>query len=286
MITLSTPTAAVRPNASAGRALTEGFDASAATVAEIVDADGLACLRNVVNRDWLKAATEFVNHSVPLNGAQELLIEDFAATPGTFADELIRDGRLTPFLRSVATACRARVGSHQSTIECELRLVNGPPRSVKPLWFHYDSTAITLVVPILIPTSAPGRSGELILCPNRRPFRRRVITNIVEKSLSQNDFYRRRFIRGMSTRSEIRTEVLEPGNAYVFSGYRSYHATLPSPPGSLRATLILHFGDVHDDSVLFKFIRASGRHIRQWTRRRQASSTVAVQSSKCVWLED
>ncbi|MCV7424596.1 hypothetical protein H7K45_29055 [Mycobacterium yunnanensis] len=286
MNTVCTPLAAVPPIAPAERVLTDGFDASAATVAAAVDSHGLACLRDVVPHDWLTAARDFVTHSVELNGAQELLVEDFAARPGTFAHQLVSDERVEPFMRQVATACRAGVGFGDGAIESELRLVNGPPRSAKPLWFHYDSTAITLVIPILIPTSTPGRSGELVLYPNRRPFRRRVVTNILEKCLSQNDFYRRWFVRYPGRRSDVRTEALEPGNAYVFSGYRSYHATLPSPPGSLRATLILHFGDVHDNSRLLNSIRGVERTIRRSIRTRRSSPTVAVQSSKCAWLAD
>ncbi len=47
-----------------------------------------------------------------------------------------------------------------------------------------------------------GDTGELVLCPNRRPYRRFVITNIIEKLVSQNDLYRRKFVRKLD--AEVR----------------------------------------------------------------------------------
>jgi hypothetical protein len=43
---------------------------------------------------------------------------------------------------------------------------------------------------------------------------------------------------------------LEPGNAYLFWGYRAFHATLPCAPGALRATLMLHYGELHSGDHL------------------------------------
>jgi hypothetical protein len=131
-----------------------------------------------------------------------------------------------------------------------------------------------MVLPIIIPKSTPGRSGELILCPNRRPFRRSVIVNIAEKFLSQNDIYRRRFVKKLYRDRNVSTLALEPGNAYLFSGYRSYHATLPCPPNSLRVTLILHLGNVHQDSRTLAITRSVSRTVRQRIRAGGPTSVV------------
>ncbi|MDX1892259.1 hypothetical protein [Mycolicibacterium sp. 050158] len=255
-------------------ALAEGFDATIDAVAHEIATSGTACLRNVVSERWLETACDYVRTSVDLDGKQELFIENFAADPRNFAGELFADPRLATFLRAVAGAALPRLRAEGQPIETELRVIDGPPRTDDPLWFHYDGTAVTMVLPILIPKAAPGASGELILCPNRRPFRRSVVTNIAEKFLSQNRRYRRRFVERLPREANVATVTLEPGNAYLFSGYRSYHATLPCPPDSLRVTLILHFGNVHQDSRLLATARRLYRSV--YERSRAHGPTAAV----------
>ena len=255
--------ALVAPQAPATRprALADGFDDAIGAIAADMANTGAACLENVVSAEWLEAARNFVTTSIPMGDKQELLIENFAAGRDNFAHHLMADSRVAPFLRSVATATYPRLRVEGQAIETELRLVNGPPRHDEPLWFHYDGTVATMVIPILIPTATPGRSGELVLHANRRPFRRSVLANIVEKCVSQNDVYRRRFIRKRKE-SDATTIALEPGNAYLFCGYRSYHATMPCPPDSLRVTLIMHFGAVHHDSRLLATVRSMRQAFR------------------------
>ncbi|MEU0497340.1 hypothetical protein [Mycobacterium sp. NPDC006124] len=263
---------ATRSQPASRQPLLQGFDASTASLAEEINATGLACLRGVIADEWLEVARDSVTRSARTATSQEVFIDDLASDPSSFAHPLVNDQRLEPFLRAVASACVPRLkGQPQMRIENELRLVMGPPRSTRSLWFHYDSTAVTLVVPIVIPRAAPGTSGELVLCPNRRPYRRSVAVNILEKCVTQNDFYRRRFVSKLASRKNTRTEVLEPGNAYLFNGYRSYHATLPCPPHSLRATLILHVGEVHGDSRLLGWIQSVYRAVYWWARRHDDS---------------
>ena len=268
---------ATRSEPASRRPLADGFDTSVASVADEINATGLACLRGVIADDWLGVARESVKRSARAATSEEVFVEDLASDPTSFAHQLVTDQRLEPFLRALASACVPRLKTRpQMRIENELRLVMGPPRSPRSLWFHYDSTAVTLVVPIVIPRATSGTSGELILCPNRRPFRRFVAVNIIEKCVTQNDFYRRRFVRRLATRENTRTEVLEPGNAYLFNGYRSYHATLPCPPDSLRATLILHVGEVHGDSRLLGLTQSLCRAVYRWARRHDDSIQVVT----------
>src|ERR1700712_1332534 len=146
------------------QALVDGFDESIDAVADDVATVGWSCLRNVVTDEWLRAAEDCVTNDIDLEGKQELLIEDFAATPGTFARHVFADHRVERFLHSVAQAGLPRLQPHGHVLENELRLVSGPPPPEEPLWFHYDGTAVTMVIPIVVPTSTPGESGELIMC--------------------------------------------------------------------------------------------------------------------------
>jgi len=71
---------------------------------------------------------------------------------------------------------------------------------------------------------------------NRRPFRRFVATHLVETALTQNSVYRRRLVKKASTAHDRYLVELQPGDAYVFWGYRQSHGNLPCEPGLLRAT--------------------------------------------------
>jgi hypothetical protein len=73
---------------------------------------------------------------------------------------------------------------------------------------------------------------------------------VVEKFIVQSDVYRRRFLRRLRWGLDTETVSLTPGNAYLFWGYRSYHATLPCAPGSTRVTVVLHYKNVHGNSRL------------------------------------
>ena len=214
--------------------------------ARIADA-GYARLTDAVDRPWLRAAHDLAT-AVNRPGAQEVLLEGLTAADGDAVDAVLTDRALTDFLEGVATRLHPAADPDDRHVDVSLRVVNGPDQHDGPLWFHYDATVLTVVFPIDIPVAAPGESGELVLYPNRRPFRRFVLTNIVEKMVMQSDVYRRRH----SPAQPATVVPLEPGSAYVFSGYRSYHATLPCPVGTRRVTLMVHYKDAHSGSRLLR----------------------------------
>jgi hypothetical protein len=234
---------------------------SPAAIANQIDLTGAACVESFVSDDWLDEARECISSYLPIDG-HELFIVDPDALRAEFVSRLVSDARLTTLLESVASADRPPRSRDRRT-ETTLRILDGPGPD-KPLWFHYDGTVITVVVPIVIPNAAPGNSGELVICPNRRAYRRSAIANILEKFVVQNDFYRKWFVRRLGDRGTV--IPLVPGNAYVFWGYRTYHATLPCPPDALRVTLVLHYGAVHGGSRLLSAAKSVHRLMRNLRR--------------------
>jgi hypothetical protein len=83
-----------------------------------------------------------------------------------------------------------------------------------------------MLVPLFIPSAGAGMSGELVVFPNRRPFRRSAIVNVFEKVFAQNRFYRKRIIRNFNRAPEKYSVQLIPGNVYLFWGYRTLHGNL------------------------------------------------------------
>jgi hypothetical protein len=215
-----------------------------ADIADEVRRTGFAVLADAVSPEWIDAVRE---HAAELGapGTHEVLLEDLTAADGDVIAALHADRRLGDVLASVARALHPNCPPDDSGIDVSLRVVTGPGDDDAPLWFHFDASVITIVFPIEIPDGTPGASGELTMYPNRRPYRRSVVTNIVEKMVMQSDRYRQRLDPADAT-----VIPLVPGNAYAFSGYRSYHATLPCPAGSRRTTLMVHFQDAHAGSRL------------------------------------
>lgn len=241
----------------------DSADRSAAELVAAVETDGTACVEGVVTPEWLQSAFDEVAAYLPIRH-QELFIEDAEAASLDFVRAFVADDECQRLFRSVVAAACPQAASSDPA-EIQVRIVAGAPPRRKPLWFHYDSSVLTVVVPIVIPRAAPGESGELILAPERRPYRRSAIANIVEKFVAQNDVYRRRFSRRLGDRGRV--VPLEAGNAYLFWGYRSYHATLPIPADALRVTLVAHYGSPHGRSRLLSVAVGLRRAVRRLGRR-------------------
>lgn len=134
------------------------------------------------------------------------------------------------------------------------------------LIMHYDASVITALVPIEIPEGEPEEAGDLVIYPNRRPLRRFVLTNFVEKIIMQNKFARRHFSKKIRDRtSGAKIIRLVPGNLYLFWGYRSFHGNFECSSSALRVTLLFHFGDPHSGSFVSRLALASQR----WRARKE-----------------
>jgi hypothetical protein len=142
-----------------------------------------------------------------------------------------------------------------------LRVLAGPEREATSFKFHYDAAIVTMLVPLFIPTEGAGRSGDLILFPNRRPFRRSVALNIFEKVITQNRFYRTRILQEFNRAPQRYSVQLKPGNAYLFWGYRTFHGNGPCAPNTLRATLLLHYGNPHGGNPVLATVKSMRRMV-------------------------
>jgi len=130
-----------------------------------------------------------------------------------------------------------------------------------------------MVVPIFMPGAERGNSGELVGLFNKRPFRRFVIANIIDKVVGQSRFYRRRILRSLDRTDYLQVVDKEVGNLCWFWGYRSLHGNIPCESGALRATLLLHFGRPHGSSDALTAAVRLGRSLRSLGRKRASGST-------------
>lgn len=231
-----------------------GFRASPTAVTSEIDLTGTSRIAAVASAQWLDSVRAYVD-TLP-GDVHEVMLEGPAAGELSFFQQLASDPDLLALLESVTRQAHPKAGGTQPTIECALRVINGAQTADHPLWFHYDASVVTVVLPIDVPDAGSGQSGELVLYPNHRPYRRWALTNVVEKAVVQTDAYRRRFIRRPNWDRDAELVSLQPGDAYLFWGYRSYHATMPVPAGTRRVTAILHYRDVHAQSRILKHAKA------------------------------
>lgn len=241
-------------------ALPDDLTTCARDVVEQIDQRGIACLESAVDPQWLARAREYGRAAA--SEVHEAMLAGLDEDGPSFVGELASDPRLAELFDRVATEGHPHGDQRDRRLECGVRIVSGPDALDKPLWFHYDASVVTMVIPIDIPDGEPGQSGELVLYPNRRPFRKFAAHNVAEKSITQTDAYQRRFLRKTDVTRDAEIVAFTPGNAYLFWGYRSYHATMPCPPGSTRITFIVHYRDAHFGSRLLQLAKAAYRHTR------------------------
>ncbi len=232
------------------------LDVSIAEVASELDRTGFVCLKGVVSPAWLRDARASVDSSLAQYGQTDFCIINPNKENGTPAHRFVSDPAVRSTLSGLALARCPRGVTEYEEIYSVLRVLAGPERAASSFVFHYDAAVITMLVPLYIPDAGPGRSGELVVFPNKRPFRRSALRNIVDKIAVQNPLYRKRMVRKLNSAPEKYSVVLEPGNAYLFWGYRTYHGNAPCATDTVRATILLHYGNPHNRSPLVNDAKA------------------------------
>ncbi len=221
-----------------------------------VDRAGYCRIDGIVPPALLAEARDRAEAAVRANGGEYVALTGPVAQGGYLLSAIHADpafARLLRALYAVAAGGEARRHVHQV-----LRCLQGETARRHADYLHYDSYAVTILIPLAVPRE--GLGGDLLLLPNNRPIRRSYLANGVEKLLLDRGPVQRwlwRRVRSGAQRS-VRLTML-PGSVYIFWGCRSLHANTPSDPGALRATLLYHYGNPHGDSPL-----------RRWRVRRSA----------------
>jgi hypothetical protein len=217
-------------------------------VTDELDENGFACLEGAVPQEWLSLARAAVENRLSRHGERDHFIRSPQGEEHRAEEALIASPSVHEMLKAVVRARFADGSADEELTGSALRIIAGPRGKGDAWWFHYDASIVTMVVPILMPDAGRGVSGELVGFFNKRPFRRFVIMNIIEKMVAQSRFYRWLILRRLGGNDIGQIVDMEVGNAYLFWGYRSLHANMPCKPGAVRATLLLHFGRPHSGS--------------------------------------
>jgi len=248
---------------------------STSWLAKELDDRGVVRLPDVLSAEWLEAMRASVADYAASHGDGDVFIPNPEHRIGSPAHQLMSDSALRQLFSDVAKLRRPDAGSQQ-TLRCAIPLRKGIAPKARSNLFHYDASVLTMVIPVFIPHAVVGRCGELVAVGNKRPFRRFVVTHLVETVLTHNSLYRRRVLKKVNRAPEKYIVDLEPGDAYMFWGYRTYHGNLVCAPGLLRATLVLQFGDPHPGSWLLKAAWRFSRSRRDLDRFQYAATASAA----------
>ncbi len=245
-------------------------------IADQLDETGVVCLENAVDANWLAEARANVEDRLSTHGEHDHFIRSPQGEEHSAVEAFISSPSVLSLLGDIV---RARFPEGPAKLELTgsaLRVIAGPRGDGDAFWFHYDASVVTMVVPIFMPDAARGNSGELVGLFNKRPFRRFVLANIIDKAVGQSQFYRRRILRRIDRTDYLQRVDMEVGNLYLFWGYRSLHGNMPCESGALRATLLLHFGRPHGSSEALTTAVRLGQSIRSLGQKRTAEDAVGA----------
>jgi hypothetical protein len=238
---------------------------SASWLADQLDSHGVVQLRDVFSSEWLEALRVSVTEHMARHGEGDFLIAQPDHEIGSPAHQLVSDPALRRLFSEAARIRWPKVDAAQN-IRSGIPVRAGTGPRARSNLFHYDASVLTMVVPIFIPRATVGSGGELAAFANKRPFRRFVGSHLVDMLLTYTSVYRRRVAEAVLDAPEKYIVALQPGDACVFWGYRTYHGNLVCAPGLLRATLVLQYGEVHADSWALKVAWRLGRSRRALRR--------------------
>jgi len=232
--------------------------------AAALDREGFVCIPGAVTPDWVERARAHVQAHLDRHGRKFFSIIRPADEAGSPFDELAHHPQIQGLIRGLTEQSCPQGVIEDEDVYNVLRIIAGDGQSGSHE-YHYDASVVTMVVPIMMPDYEPGQSGELIAFGNQRGYRKSVLTNLIEKIIVQNRRFWKRAKARIKGPDDPRVRVLQPGNIYLFWGYRTYHGNLPCRPGMERATMLLHYGNPHGNDPLLRAIR----NLRALTERRR-----------------
>jgi hypothetical protein len=251
---------------------------SAPWLANQLDNDGVVRLQGVFSNEWLEALRVSVIDDIAGHGDGDFFIAQADQEIGSPAHQLVSDPALRQLFLEAARLRFPKTDPGQN-IRSSIPVRPGTAPKTRSNLFHYDACILTMVVPIFIPSATVGTCGELAVFGNKRPFRRFVASHLVDTILTHNSLYRRRATKKVLDAPEKYIVPLQPGDGYVFWGYRNYHGNLACAPGLLRATLVVQYGQVHSGSRALKVVWRFSRSRQDMNRFQHDPAAIRADSA-------
>ncbi len=218
-------------------------DSSVSALVTELNTTGYAFIPNYIQPDGLRRMQAFVCEAMKKSGNQYIGFGGPKEVAGSGLDELYHAPAFDKLIRDVYERGTGKPGPPQELYHV-LRCLAGETGQRHAWMFHYDSYVVTALVPIVIPTE--GKSGDLLLFPNTRSIRPAYLLNAADKVLLDNRLAQKLLRRTVERNPSRPTRVkMQPGNLYLFWGYRTIHTNEPCDPDKVRATALFHYANPH-----------------------------------------
>jgi hypothetical protein len=215
------------------------------TVVHDLNTTGYACVPNYLSSSDLARLQGFVNDAIANSNGEYVHFKGLESLTGSGFDEIGNSPTFRNFLYDLYERGTGRKRIDQAFYSV-LRCLSGSTGRDHSYHFHYDAYMVTALIPIHIPTE--GIPGDLLMYPNTRGLRKHYVTSLVDKVLLQNKltqgFLKSRVNAKFMKPMRIK---MQPGNLYLFWGYRSIHTNEPCDPDKVRATALFHYANPHAD---------------------------------------
>ncbi|RRV15674.1 hypothetical protein EGJ00_11185 [Pseudomonas saudiphocaensis] len=235
------------------------MDETITRLAAEIDQNGFAILENYLSPEMLEQGRTFISQQTRQHNGEYFAIHGIEALNGSLPASMALSAPLREMLSELYKVQTGRNPSPEEQVFPVIRCLQGKSGLKQSHFYHFDATAVTALLPLFIPTEGE-HCGDLIIFPNLRPVRFNALFNVIEKAVLHNSFSQKMVALAVKRGwlKPIRLK-LEPGNLYLFWGYRSLHANDECDPALLRATALFHFGNPHHDSWLARLILGTNK---------------------------
>jgi hypothetical protein len=224
-------------------------DSEVARIAQAIQSDGYARVDNFFTPDEIDEARVQALAAVESANGVFIRMRDTAG----FHGHILSGGFVSADLLSLCErVCRYQGYrlSSEPAYKQVLRCLFGRQGLEHAYYFHYDSYLLTILVPIAIPIE--GKTGDLLMFPNRRKTRKSYFFNMLEKVIFELPPTQKILkMIAMRTGKAVRLKM-EPGSIYLFNGDRSLHANEECDVDKLRSTLLFHYAETYQDHWMYR----------------------------------
>lgn len=192
---------------------------------------------------WLAEAREYVGSSLAEYGEYDFCTIRPTNKKDSPAHRFVSDRNVGAiFERLALTRCPQGVAEDEEIYSV---LEFSPARKGKPDRTDFTMTRLSLLCSFRCSFPQPAPEGpESLLCFRTDGLFVALCSLTYSKMVfTQNRFYRKRIMGEFNNAPEKYSVQLKPGNVYLFWGYRTFHGNLPCAPNTVRATLLLHYGN-------------------------------------------